>query len=182
MFYFVLLITPEPSPGLLGFDLACVLAYADLRLPTSVFDHTCTRIDTTAIPVTSSLPLRLVSNPIDPLAQPTQTPPPPTRTVGACEVNHKANTILRPMLAGVRTQEELDDVVEDLRALKHARLDAANSGAIQDPVVLNPKGRPRNACMGYENQKYEGEKRPEPRRRWIEEGRGQPTTPINFSP
>ena len=33
-FYFVLLITPEPSPGFLAFDLACVLAYADLRLPT----------------------------------------------------------------------------------------------------------------------------------------------------
>jgi hypothetical protein len=33
-FYFILLITPKPSPGLLGFDLACVLAYADLRLPT----------------------------------------------------------------------------------------------------------------------------------------------------
>src|SRR5690606_21685042 len=33
-FYFVLLITPKPSPGFLAFDLACLFAYADLRLPT----------------------------------------------------------------------------------------------------------------------------------------------------
>jgi hypothetical protein len=65
------------------------------------------------------LPGVLLSNPIErvPHAQ-EATPVPSTTTVGAREVNHEANAILRPMLAAIRTQEELEEVVEDLRALK----------------------------------------------------------------
>lgn len=90
-------------------------------------------------------------------------PSPGTQTIGARAVHQEATAALRPLLEGVRTVEELEDVLEGIESIKYvlpstfgilymltincrrARVDAANEGQIFDPPTLNPKGRPRTA-------------------------------------
>ncbi|TFK19268.1 hypothetical protein FA15DRAFT_601867 [Coprinopsis marcescibilis] len=86
-------------------------------LPSSTFDHAGPRIDQIST-TPSNIPTSLLSNPIDRVPTQSETPPPTTRTVGARQVNHEANAALRPLLAGVQTEEELTEIVEELRALR----------------------------------------------------------------
>ncbi|KAG2017269.1 hypothetical protein CC2G_015301 [Coprinopsis cinerea AmutBmut pab1-1] len=115
-------------------------------LPTLIFDHAAgTREE---LPESKALPIpsALLSNPLErrTVAQ-IASPPPPTQTVGARAVNHEAHALLRPILAHVQTQEQLDDVLNDLRNLRRVRLEAESEGQVVDPPVLNPKGRPRTS-------------------------------------
>ncbi|TEB30170.1 hypothetical protein FA13DRAFT_1733987 [Coprinellus micaceus] len=95
-------------------------------------------------PSNSALPSVLLANPLHTTSTPGFTPP-ATQTVGAREVNHEAHAVLRPILESVRTAGDLEDVLEDLRALKRARTDAESEGHVRDPIAPNPTGRPRSA-------------------------------------
>jgi hypothetical protein len=46
------------------------------------------------------------------------TPPPSTQTIGSRTVHFETNAALRPILEGVRTQEELDDFLADIEQLR----------------------------------------------------------------
>ncbi|TEB18799.1 hypothetical protein FA13DRAFT_1674285, partial [Coprinellus micaceus] len=97
-------------------------------------------------PMLTALPSLLLSNPLE-TAAPHFTAS-ATQTIGAREVNHEANAALRPLLDTVQTVGELEDVLEDLRALKY------QEGNIPDPSAPLPKGRPRTARItsGYEGR------------------------------
>ncbi|KAF5383675.1 hypothetical protein D9615_003671 [Tricholomella constricta] len=87
-------------------------------------------------------------------ANPLQTPkhhtppvPPPTQTVPARTVYHEANAALRPLTSAVQTQEQLDELLDDLDELRAARRRATEEDQIHDPPISNPKGRPRTQRM-----------------------------------
>ncbi|KAJ3516162.1 hypothetical protein NLJ89_g1290 [Agrocybe chaxingu] len=69
--------------------------------------------------------------------------PCPTQTVPSRTVFHEANAALRPLMNGIQTQEDLDDLLDDLNELRAHRQRAANAEQLHDPPILNPKGRPR---------------------------------------
>ncbi|KAF8815063.1 hypothetical protein BYT27DRAFT_7081003, partial [Phlegmacium glaucopus] len=58
-------------------------------------------------------------------------------------VFHEANAALAPLTNGIQTQEQLDELLDDLNELRESRRRAAEEGRLHDPPVLNPKGRPR---------------------------------------
>ena len=82
-------------------------------VPTVAFNHA----GALSQPNTSALPSLLLSNPLETAAL--HLAPSATQTIGAREVNHEANAALRPLLKAVRTVGELEEVLEDLRALKY---------------------------------------------------------------
>ena len=95
------------------------------QVPTAVFDYAGSRLEppTPSESVASvthhhqAPPRILFANPLERISA-HATPPPSTQTVGARTVNQEATAALRPIIEGVRTQEELDDVLDDLRDLK----------------------------------------------------------------
>lgn len=46
------------------------------------------------------------------------TPTPPTQTLGARTIHHEATAVLRPLLEGVRTSEDLSELLESLRDIR----------------------------------------------------------------
>ncbi|TFK16557.1 hypothetical protein FA15DRAFT_662061 [Coprinopsis marcescibilis] len=106
----------------------------DLKmLPSLIFDYTGPHLEKSA--ASTMPPPCLLSNPIDHVpAMQFHTLLPATRTIGAQQMNHKANTALRLMLAGIQTEEELTEVVEELLTLRE---EAAKEG----------QGRPWMACI-----------------------------------
>lgn len=46
-------------------------------------------------------------------------PPPPTQTIGAHTVNFEATVALHPLLRGIQTQAQLDEIVADLNELQY---------------------------------------------------------------
>jgi hypothetical protein len=103
-----------------------------------------------------------VSNPLDSSAPHLHPGSQPTRTLNAREVYHEAQEALKPLLNGVITQEDLDDLKEELSELRYvffllnslscshqhtrrARAEEQSSGQIFDPPSIRQKGRPRTA-------------------------------------
>ncbi|KDR72296.1 hypothetical protein GALMADRAFT_126504 [Galerina marginata CBS 339.88] len=86
---------------------------------------------------------RIHANPLE--LNPGTPTPPPTQTLPARTVFHEANAALAPLTNGIQTQEQLDELLDDLNALRESRRQAAAEGRIYDPPVLNPKGRPRQS-------------------------------------
>ncbi|TEB20381.1 hypothetical protein FA13DRAFT_242387 [Coprinellus micaceus] len=119
-----------------------------LAIPTVAFNHAGALLQ----PNASALPSLLLLNPLETVAP--HFTASATQTIGAHEVNHEANAALRPLLDTVQTVRELEDVLEDLRALKRSRLAAEQEGNIPDPSAPLPKGRPRTARItsGYEGR------------------------------
>ncbi|KAG6912960.1 hypothetical protein DXG01_010809, partial [Tephrocybe rancida] len=69
-----------------------------------------------ALPAMSQAPL-ITPNPLHSSAHQTPAAPPPTQTVAARTVYHEANSVLRSLTNGVQTQEQLDDLLQDLGEL-----------------------------------------------------------------
>lgn len=60
-----------------------------------------------------------VSNPLHMPSSMDDLPPPPTQTLPAREIYHEATAALRPLMNAVRTQEELEDLLEGLRQVQY---------------------------------------------------------------
>jgi hypothetical protein len=58
-----------------------------------------------------------ISNPIDSTSR--VTPPPPDRTVPACDAYHQVQVALKPLLNGLQTEEQVKELVENLKDLKY---------------------------------------------------------------
>ncbi|KAJ3568104.1 hypothetical protein NP233_g5933 [Leucocoprinus birnbaumii] len=73
--------------------------------------------------------------------------PPRTQTIGAREVHQVVQSAFRPLLAGIRTQEQVEEFVD--RMLKAQELAEAEERAevIHDPLTVKSVGRPRTARL-----------------------------------
>lgn len=56
----------------------------------------------------------MLSNPLETYDRFISKPPVPTQTIGSRTVFHEAQTALRPLLANIQTQEQLDNLVDKL--------------------------------------------------------------------
>ena len=63
------------------------------------------------------LPTALISNPLD-RSYATGTPDPPTHTLPSRVVYTEAQAHLKPLLRGIQTREQMDELVRDLRAVQ----------------------------------------------------------------
>ncbi|KAG2158739.1 uncharacterized protein EDB93DRAFT_1100367 [Suillus bovinus] len=68
---------------------------------------------------------------------------PPTQTIGAREVYHETHAALKPLINGVHTKEDLDELLQDLDELRRMKAEEARSALIHDPPVIQQKGCPR---------------------------------------
>ncbi|KAJ3861145.1 hypothetical protein EV359DRAFT_47762, partial [Lentinula novae-zelandiae] len=66
-----------------------------------------------------------------------------TSTVPARLAFSETHAVLRPLLSAVQTEEDLEDLVGQLRSIQLTR----RANALLDPTPLNPKGRPRTARL-----------------------------------
>ncbi|TEB18462.1 hypothetical protein FA13DRAFT_1803470 [Coprinellus micaceus] len=82
------------------------------------------------------------ANPLQP-PMPTQPAPPPTQTLPAREIFHETQAAIRPLVNAVRTQEELDDLLDTIQHVRAQQEALRNEDTLHDPPTLNPKGRPR---------------------------------------
>lgn len=57
------------------------------------------------------------SNPLDSSIQ--RSAVPPTQTIGAREVYHKTHAALKPLINGIHTKEDLDELLQDLDELRY---------------------------------------------------------------
>ena len=90
------------------------------QVPAAIFDFAGLWLETTTAATSTKSqhdPPILFANPLECISIGV-TPPPSTQTVGACIVNQEATAALRPIIEGVRTQEELDEVLDDLQEWK----------------------------------------------------------------
>ncbi|KAE9393673.1 hypothetical protein BT96DRAFT_999284 [Gymnopus androsaceus JB14] len=62
------------------------------------------------------------------------------QTLGARAVHEEATAALRPLLVGVQTTEDLLELLEGLRDIRHIQDEEHARDWIQHPPVLNPKG------------------------------------------
>jgi hypothetical protein len=60
-----------------------------------------------------------ISNPFNQSHDSRPTPPAPTQTIGSRAVYQEAQAALRPLLAGVQTQEQLDTLVSRLETIRY---------------------------------------------------------------
>ena len=67
--------------------------------------------------MTTTIKSVFASNPIDTTSH-AATPPPRTQTVPARAVFHDVQAAIRPLLAGVQTSEQVDDLVQSLQDLQ----------------------------------------------------------------
>lgn len=103
-----------------------------------------------------------ISNPLD--SSSTQRGAvPPTQTIGAREVYHETHAALKPLINGIHTKEDLDELLQDLDELRYVfigtlihspnvslrriKAEEARSTLIHDPPVIQQKGRPRSARL-----------------------------------
>jgi hypothetical protein len=92
--------------------------------------------------------------------------PLPTQTIAARTVFHEAQAAIQPLIAGIQTQEQLDNLLDSFQGIqciifvilerrslmgyhdiRSAQADKKHQEAIHDPPALNPKGRPRSQRM-----------------------------------
>jgi hypothetical protein len=73
-----------------------------------------TALQSTSLTVSSSH----ISNPLDSSSAQLRNAVPPTQTVGAREVYHETHAALKPLINGVQTKEELDELLQDLDELR----------------------------------------------------------------
>jgi hypothetical protein len=59
-----------------------------------------------------------ISNPLNSSSAQLRNAVPPTQTIGACEVYHETHAALKPLINGVQTKEELDELLQDLDELR----------------------------------------------------------------
>lgn len=57
------------------------------------------------------------SNPLDSSIQ--RSAVPPTQTIGAREVYHETHAALKPLINGIHTKEDLDELLQDLDELRY---------------------------------------------------------------
>ena len=109
------------------------------------------------------MPPVLISNPLELITHHFTDASPSTQTIDAHTVHQEAMAAHCPLLEGVQTVEELEDVLEGIESVKYVlpstfgilymltincrqpHVDAVNEGQIFDPPTLNPKGRPCTA-------------------------------------
>ncbi|KAH7903945.1 hypothetical protein BJ138DRAFT_1167358 [Hygrophoropsis aurantiaca] len=76
------------------------------------------------------------------------TPAPSTQTVNARTAYQEAHAALKPLLIGIQTQDELDDLKESLDELRRQRAEEQGPlGDIRDPPIMRQKGRPRTTRL-----------------------------------
>lgn len=111
---------------------------------------------------TRTLATALASNPVDSTVR--MTPPPPTQTIGARQVFQEVQAAIRPHLASLQTQEQVEDFINKFQTIQyvvlsllvllvltlatHSRQQEAEElrrEKIHDPPTLSQKGRPRTA-------------------------------------
>ncbi|KAJ7211727.1 hypothetical protein GGX14DRAFT_362350 [Mycena pura] len=66
---------------------------------------------------TQTLRSAFASNPLDTTSHRT-TPPPTTQTVPAREVFHEVQTVLRPLISGIQTREQVQELINGLSELQ----------------------------------------------------------------
>ncbi|KZW01721.1 hypothetical protein EXIGLDRAFT_691741 [Exidia glandulosa HHB12029] len=84
----------------------------------------------------------------NPLAEVSGTPAPPTRSLGPQTIYDEGLAVFTPLLNTVQTQEELDDLVQQLQGIRnqqHAHADPA--APFRDPPIQKRKGRARTARL-----------------------------------
>lgn len=84
-------------------------------IPAVTFNHQSRPLN---FPV-QQLPTAHISNPLERTRASNATPAPSTQTLGARVVHQEATSALRPILESVRTQEDLQEVLDDLEALRY---------------------------------------------------------------
>lgn len=89
------------------------------QIPSVALDDSVHQRDPIAV-TTHGLPATRIANPLDTRSKDRlNTPTAPTETIGARTVNQEAQAALRPLLAGVQTQEQLDTLVDRLEDLRY---------------------------------------------------------------
>ncbi|KIO25100.1 hypothetical protein M407DRAFT_25535 [Tulasnella calospora MUT 4182] len=92
----------------------------------------------------------LLANPLEnqPKVQTVTTPPPPTQTVPSQVAFHETQSALKPILKWIRTQEDLDFVIEGLNAIHEDQESSTpRKLTLHDPPVPTRVGRPRTARL-----------------------------------
>ncbi|KAJ6571664.1 hypothetical protein B0H19DRAFT_905626, partial [Mycena capillaripes] len=78
------------------------------------------------------------SNPLDSTSH-DATPPPRTQTLPARNVFHNVQSSIRPLIAGIQTQEHVAELIQSLETLQYVQM--------MNPPVISHKGRPRTARL-----------------------------------
>ncbi|KAJ6553226.1 hypothetical protein B0H19DRAFT_1295886 [Mycena capillaripes] len=93
---------------------------------------------------TKTIRSAFASNPLDSTSH-DATPPPRTQTLPARDVFHNVQSAIRPLLAGIQTQEQVADLIQSLETLQN--LQETRQEQIMNPPVISHKGRPRTARL-----------------------------------
>ncbi len=75
--------------------------------------------------------------------------PPPTQTLSSRVVHHEVQAALRPLYDDVQTAEQLDSVLERLRAVRREQIEENADFNVRDPPVIRYKGKPRTARITH---------------------------------
>ncbi|KAJ7438972.1 hypothetical protein FB451DRAFT_1059946 [Mycena latifolia] len=90
----------------------------------------------------SSLPAVSISNPVSPPRTHEATPAPVTKTIPRCTIYHTHQADLAPLMAGIQTQEQLDDLRESLARVQCQGAAQSRLEQLRDPPMIAQKGRP----------------------------------------
>ncbi|KAF9058963.1 hypothetical protein BDP27DRAFT_1239744 [Rhodocollybia butyracea] len=68
---------------------------------------------------------------------------PNTNTVPSRLAFHEAHAALRPILAGIQTEDDLGELIDQLHEIRDRGDEERRMETLNDPPIYNPKGRPR---------------------------------------
>ncbi|KAJ7306275.1 hypothetical protein DFH08DRAFT_720777 [Mycena albidolilacea] len=88
---------------------------------------------------TKTIRSAFASNPLGSTSHDT-TPPPRTQTLPARDVFHNVQSGIRPLIAGIQTQEQVTELIQSLETLQYQE-------QMMNPPVISHKGRPRTARL-----------------------------------